>query len=98
MSGDAVAALAEGMAAARQGGGGGGGGKGGGAKRSSMDGPSQHDPPTGTADLAAEALGEEIWGLMDLLVDHLYDPDEQARNRAVASVGLETFEAAARPA
>jgi len=82
MSGDSVAALAEGMVAARQssGGGGGGGGKGSGAKRSSMDGPSQHDSTEAArADAAAEALGEELWGLMDLLVDHLYDPDEQVR-------------------
>ena len=87
MPADAVAALAEGMAAARAcehhpGTGPAAADRSGGGRRSSASTPAR--PPSADGDggaaaaaAAAEALGAEVWGLVDILTEHLYDPDEQ---------------------
>lgn len=68
MSADALAALSDGMAATHEG------------DLSTSADRSRSSAPTAEPEMGADqALGTEIWGLMDILTENLYDPDEQVR-------------------
>ncbi len=70
MSADALAALSDGMAATHAGD----------LSTSASADRRRSSAPTAELEMGADqALGTEIWGLMDILTENLYDPDEQVR-------------------
>lgn len=76
MAPDALAALVVGMAAAHSGDLSKSADRG--LRRFSLSSAPAAEP----GEAAVEALGAEIWGLMEILTENLYDPDEQVRPRS----------------